>query len=131
MIEWNSVASALGYTGEVEMWKDLYTTRRLSISQLSRKLDVGRNTIRASLGKSGIVLRKRGGPNNQRLVVTDELVEEVRKDGVAAVAKRLKLDYTTLYKRIYRVRGLTVKSLRTGSETMAASPSSDGSREIV
>jgi len=128
MINWDEVAAKLGYTSEVSLWVDLYTTRGLSISQIARKLDVSRNTIRGSLEKAGIQIRKQGGPNNQRLVVTDELVDEIRKDGVAVVAARLGLDYSTLYKRLRNVRKLKVSDLRVvGSPPSAESPESASS----
>lgn len=112
MTDWTRLSSSLNYGDERSMWEDLYTVRKLSISQIARKLDVSSNTVRASLMRHGVTTRKRGGPNNQRLVVTDELVDECRRDGIAAVARRLDLDYTTVYKRLYRVRGLKVSDLR-------------------
>lgn len=112
MIDWLSTSKLMGYDDDVEMWRDLYESKSLSISQLSRKLGVSRNVVRACLEKAGIKKKKRGGPNNTRCVVTDEMVEEIRRDGISAVAKRLGLDYTTLYKKLKRVRGLTPKDLR-------------------
>ena len=111
MIEWGPLVKSLGYDSEMKMWEDLYTTRKLSVAQISRKLDISRNIVRNALGRSNIELRGRGGPNNARVVLTKELLDEIRLDGIAVVAKRLKLDYTTLYKRLYK-RGLTVKGLR-------------------
>ena len=111
MIEWAALTKSLGYDSETAFWQDLYVEKKLSIAQLSRKLDVSRNVIRDCLKKAGVTSRKRGGPNNSKVVLTEELIEEVRKDGIAVVAKRLEMDYTTLYKRLYK-RGITVASLR-------------------
>lgn len=111
MIEWPKVARSLGYSDDVALWKDLYETKKLSIAQISKKLDVSRNVVRENLAKAGVVMRKQGGPNNARVVLTDDLLDRIRKDGVAAVARDLGLDYTTLYKRL-RLRGMSVASLR-------------------
>lgn len=111
MIEWGPLVKRLGYADDTEMWKDLYVEKQLSISQLSRKFDVSRNVVQLCLARAQIKTRGRGGPNNSRVVLTKELLDEIRTEGVGPVAKRLKLDYTTLYKRLYQ-RGLTVKALR-------------------
>jgi len=111
MIDWAPTAARLGYESELAMWTDLYIDRGLSISTLATKLDVSRNTVRTSLERLNIAIRKQGGPNNQKLNITDELVDEIKREGIAAVAKRLNLSYTTVYKRLYRVRGLKVSDL--------------------
>jgi transposase len=117
-IEWSGVATALEYPSEEEMWRDLYVTRGLSIVQIAKKLDVSRNTVRESLDRTGIVLRQRGGPNNQKLEITDALVEDIRREGITSVAKKLGLSYTTVYKRLYRVRGLTLADLELPEEPL-------------
>lgn len=126
MISWETLALTLGYDSPLEMWTDLYVTRKLSIAQLSRKLDVSRNTVRDSIRRAGIKLKGRGGPNNRRLIVTDELVEEIRRDGISTVAKRLEIDYTTLYKRLRNIRGLKISDLR-----RKATPPSDENQETA
>jgi transposase-like protein len=130
MIDWTPVAQRLGYDTEWAMWNDLYVTRALSITQLAKKLDVSRNTVRSALDRLQIDIRRRGGPNNQKLEITDELIEEVKKDGVAAVAKKLGLPYSTLYKRLYRVKGLTVGDLHPEepepAQVEASDPTSEG-----
>lgn len=110
MIEWAPTAQRLGYTSELDMWTDLYCVRKLSISMLAVKLDVSRNTVRTSLERLNIEVRKQGGPNNLKLDVTDGLIDEIKREGIAAVAKRLELSYTTVYKRL-RARGLKVADL--------------------
>lgn len=106
MTDWTPVFSRLGYKSETEMWEDLYIAQGMSITELAKSLGVSRNKIRASLTNCGVPFRGRGGPNHQKLEVTDELIEEIKKDGIAAVAKRLRLSYTTVYKRVYQVKGI-------------------------
>jgi transposase len=112
MIDWGTFAQSLNYIGEAEMWKDFYVTKSLSIGDLAKKLDVSRNTVRMRLNACGVTSRNRGGPNNQKLELTDEIVEEIRKDGIAVVAKRLDLSYTTIYKRLYQAKGMSLEELR-------------------
>jgi transcriptional regulator of acetoin/glycerol metabolism len=111
MTDWTTIAKTLGYASDAAMWQDLYVTQRLSIDTLSTRLGVGRNTIRQTLKKHNVVIRGRGGANNNALDLTDEVIEEVRKNGVLAVAKRLEINYTTLYKRL-RARGIAVADLK-------------------
>lgn len=121
MIDWDTTASQLGYDSPQAMFRDLYVTKHLSIAQIETKLDVSRNVIKEQLLKAGIPKRKPGGPNNAKVVLTQELLDEIRKDGVRAVADRLKLSYTTLYKRL-RLRKISVKSLR---EEASPTPTSE------
>jgi transposase-like protein len=111
MIEWNVAAQQLGYENELALLTDYYIVRKLSVAEIAEKLDVSRHALRSTLCRLGIEIRGRGGPNNKKLAITDELVEEIRVDGIAAVAKKLGLSYTTVYKRLYHVRGLTVAKL--------------------
>jgi transposase-like protein len=111
MIEWAPLVKMLGYGSDAEMWTDLYKEKNLSIAQISRKLDVSRNVVRDALGKAGLTLRKRGGPNNSRVLLSEAVLTAVRRDGIAVVAKRHGVSYATFYKRL-RLRGISVKSLR-------------------
>lgn len=103
-IDWKPVLRALGYADEAGMWQDLYVTRALSIMQIATKLDISRNAVRDALAKHGIEIRGRGGPNNQKVVITDEVIEQVRTYGIAAVAQQLGIKYSALYKRLYKIK---------------------------
>ena len=116
MIEWGPLVKSLGYNNETHMWADLYIEKELSIAQISRKLDVSKNIIRSCLTRASIPIRSRGGPNNSKVVLTPELIDEIKLNGIKATATRLKMDYTTLYKRL-RSRGITVQSLRSCDTT--------------
>jgi transcriptional regulator of acetoin/glycerol metabolism len=125
MIDWVPVVQRLGYASEDAMWKDLYDAQRLSIAALAQRLGVSRNTIRHTLERRGVTLRGRGGANNNALDLTDAVIEEVRQHGVMAVAKRLEINYTTLYKRL-RARGLSVADLRKGEADGKVKPDIPG-----
>ena len=118
MILFEDAAKRLGYEDEEAMWKDLYVQKRQSITALAVQLDVSRNTIRSALLRFSLEVRGRGGANNTKTVVNDALIAEIRKDGVMAVAARLNVNYTTLYKRLRRA-GVLVADLQpeTSDET--------------
>jgi predicted transcriptional regulator len=118
MIDWNELALKLKYADTTSMWTDLYETKKKSISTLATELGVSRNTIRDALAKASIVIRERGGPNNKRLEVTDALLEECEREGVAKVAANLGLSYSTLYKRIYKAKRAKAASARTAQFTV-------------
>lgn len=115
MIDWTPIAQRLGHASEEMLWHELYDVQKLSITTLATRLGISRNTIRQALARRHIQVRGRGGPNNLVLALTPEVIEEVRRDGVLAVAKRMELNYTTLYKRLRRA-GIRVADLKVGIE---------------
>jgi transposase len=101
MIDWKPVLDRLGYASELAMWQDLYEQKGLSISELADRFNVGRTTIRDALWRRGIAVRSRGGANHHdKIVPNPELLEAVRKEGIRAVAIRMGLSKTAVYKRI-------------------------------
>jgi transposase-like protein len=125
MIEWNAIAQRLGYADENSMWRDLYDVKKKSIAALAGELGVSRNTIRHTIRARGIAVRGRGGANRNVLDLTDEVIAEVKRDGVAAVAKRLGINFTTLYKRL-RKHGVDIAELRRPDPVAA---NDDGAKE--
>jgi len=101
MLNWDPIIKSLGYADEDSMWEDLYVKKELSIGQLAKKLNVSRNTVRASLERANVSMRGRGGPNNLKFDLTDEVIADIRENGIAAVARKLEVSYGTLYKRLY------------------------------
>jgi len=114
MIKWEETAVQLGYASPEAMWEDFYCKKRIPISKLATQLDVSRNAIREALERYGVKIRGRGGANNTKIEVTDELIERIRKaDGsIAVIAKELGVSYTTLYKRLYRVKGFKMEDIQ-------------------
>ncbi len=111
MIKWLDAANKLGYPSEHEMWSDLYLAQGLSVLQLAERLGVSRNTVREALSRHGITPRQRGGANNQKVFLTDEIIERVRVYGIAQVARELKVAYATLYKRLYQAKPKSLAEL--------------------
>lgn len=130
MIEWEPFAQRLGYSSAADMWRDLYTTKELSITQIAKKLNVSRNVVRANIQKTaGVTMKGRGGRNNSHVVVSDDLLEDIKREGLRAVAIRKGLNYSTLYKRL-RVRGISIESLKAETAESPESVSQQGSNPL-
>jgi len=107
--DWNDIASKLEYPHTVAMWTDLYITRNLSTAAIARKFGVSQNTIRSELAGVGIPFRSRGGPNNAKMTMTEEIAQAIKERGMSATAKELGVKYGTLYKRYVKYKGLHMR----------------------
>lgn len=119
---WEAEASKLGYKSEEEMWKDLYPKH--SLNELVVKFGRAINTIRARLEYFQIPKRQRGGANNQKVEIDQNLLNDVIALGVNAAAKKHNIRPQALYQRIYYKYGTSVKELKQKArEALAASQS--------
>lgn len=112
MIDWTGIARDLHYESPAEMWKDLYGKRGMSLITLSERFAVSQNSIRKALVASGVDIRSRGGPNNLKVPVTDELLQEVAEMGVLKTAEKHQVDPTTLYKKLYYRYGKKLREMK-------------------
>lgn len=94
------VAQAAGHEDYKSMLYDLYVVQRLSLSTIASQLDVTMGRIRRHLVRYQIPVRGKGGPNNVKVVVTDDLVLEAAKYGIGATAQRLGVSVTTLTRQL-------------------------------
>lgn len=101
MIQWKRIAQDLGYKDTDEMWRALYP--KFSISQLATRFAVAQNSIRDQLKLHDIARQKRGGKNNQKLVLDEDLLTDIRLRGVITVARERDYDVTSLYKALRKV----------------------------
>src|SRR5688500_1257199 len=85
-------AKEQGYTGVGQMLRDLYVTQQQGLNLIMRQLMLSEHTLRKLMKLYAIPLRSRGGPNNVHVVLSPELLAEVVRDGVKAVATRLGVD---------------------------------------
>lgn len=111
-IDWSTTAQRLGYSSELEMWKELYEVKRLTLADMAQRFDVSNVTIRDAFIRCGVKIRSRGGPNRHqdpRWPSDEELREEVARVGAVAVATRLGFSRSAVHKRVRRA------SLRIGS----------------
>jgi hypothetical protein len=111
MTQWEALAQSLGFPGEVEMWKELYEKRKLSISQLSLKFACSPHTVRSRLKSLQLEIRKRGGPNSVKVQVTNDLLLKIKQQGIPTTAKQLGVSPQALYSRLYYSLGIKKKDL--------------------
>src|SRR5262245_19790489 len=107
---WESTAKNLNYESEAKMWAEMYP--KFSISALAQKFGTSVGVIRSRLLRKNVEVRKRGGPNNVKIVVNDELVDRILKTSIPQVAKEMNLSPQALYRRLYYKYGLTVRELK-------------------
>lgn len=108
-IPWEKYAKDLGFRDEKEMWVRLYA--KYSIPQLAARFATSQGAIRAQLRAHEIASRSPGGPNNQKVDLTEDLLILIKERGIASVAHEQGLDPTTLYKALKR-KGLTTRKLK-------------------
>lgn len=96
MTDFDRVAADRGHESVEHLFRDLYVRQDMSIEEVAEELHIGPKTAKRWLKKLGIQLRPRGGAQNVKIAFTEELVQEIIRDGVTAVALRLGVDRTTL-----------------------------------
>jgi len=62
---WQPIAETLGYRNEEEMLKHLYNEQGFSLSQIAKIVGYSVWSVRRRLVMTGVVMRNRGGANNQ------------------------------------------------------------------
>lgn len=102
LAELERLAKQAGYESTEKMLRELYVEKRVSIDKLVARLFTTHRALYKVLRMYKIPIRKRGGPNNVKVVLTDALFAEICRDGAAAVAERLGVDVTTLRERLKR-----------------------------
>lgn len=90
------IAHKRGYDSVPQLLHELYIVAGMSISEVAEDLHVGYKNCKQYLKKAGIQLRPQGGANYQKVTWTQELRDEVLRDGVTAVALRLGVDRNTV-----------------------------------
>jgi hypothetical protein len=95
--DWEVKFKALGLPDEKSLFETLYKTQ--SLSGLCKSLGISAHLARKKLLEHGILIRKRGGPNSLKLVMTAGLIEEMKTKGAAQVALEQKVSKYTLFKQ--------------------------------
>lgn len=91
------LAEAEGFESVQLMIADLYLVQRVPFKLLAENLRLTEAVLRKRMVGWGITLRPKGGPNNLRAVVTDDVIIECRRDGVMVVSQRIGVHPVTLY----------------------------------
>lgn len=95
-----SVARNAGYEDFKSLLHDYYVVQRVGLTTLAERLHIAVPRLKRHLKRFGIEVHGRGGANNTKIVVTPELVREVTRDGIPAVARRLGISITALLRQL-------------------------------
>jgi hypothetical protein len=96
------VAQRAGFADFKSLLDQWYTAEEMSLVEIGERLHVSWPRVRKHLVRYGISVRGPGGPNNVLIVVTNELIQEIARDGIPAAAARLGVQENVLYARIRR-----------------------------
>lgn len=96
----DELAASLGFENTDKMLYELYVVQRTPLKELQAKLFTPMYTLRRRLEEICVPMRSRGGRNNVKSEITPELIDEVSRDGVTAVAMRLGIDGPALGARL-------------------------------
>jgi hypothetical protein len=117
--DWVAKATTLGFSDEKTMFQELYSD--MSLQELSSSLGISPHLCRKKLTEHEIPIRKRGGPNSQKVVMNDEVVKAMAEKGANAVALEQGVSKYTLFKQ--KARFLAGKSTtEEGPEPVPAQP---------
>lgn len=86
-----------GFDSTAAMLYELYITQDVPVEEISRRLLTPMWTLRKLFDEYQIPVGPRGGRNNVKLEMTPELIQEVMRDGVPAVAERTGIEAAHLY----------------------------------
>lgn len=110
--ELETVAKLAGFPDYKSLLQQRYQVECVSLQDLAENLHISQPRLKKHLEKYGIPLRKRGGANNVKIVLTAELIQEIARDGIPAVSMRLGVESSVLYARIRRwISGQTGEDL--------------------
>ncbi len=114
---WDGIARELQFTDATAMFTKFYIEMKMPIEELARRFNVSQGMIRGQLAKAGVEVRKRGGANYSKIVMSKQLADECNAKGTKLVAEELGVSYTALHKALKRFETPTAQT-----EEVAASP---------
>ena len=94
------LAQETGYPDYRTLLYELYVVQRIGLYELAARCHMHYRRVRKHLIRFGIQVRGRGGANNVKIVLTPQLLREVMKDGIPAVADRLGVHSSVLRARL-------------------------------
>lgn len=128
MIDWKKTSEAFGYASEKEMFTDMYA--KYPLSKLRELLNTSNYTLRQKLTEHGIEMRGRGGVQVQKVPPFDqEMLIEIQRDGIRAVADRLQCSKHTLFKK--KADYLKKLAVERGEAVPPSSPDEDEIEDVL
>lgn len=94
------LAEQRGFKSAGEMLQHMYEVEQVPIQKIADTLVTPIWTLRKRFDELGIQVRTRGGRNYVKVDITPELLQELARDGVPAVAERLGVEPEALYIRL-------------------------------
>lgn len=89
LTELDQFAKQQGFEDYSKMLYEFYTVQGLSLVEISSRCHVHWKRTKKHLFRFKIPLRGRGGANNVKVLMTPELLHEIKVNGVPATADRL------------------------------------------
>lgn len=94
------VAHERGFESYEKLLYELYIVQGYSIEQLQARLFTPHHSLKLKLRELGLITRGKGGPNNRKFVLTDELIAEASRIGVWELSLRLGVDPVQVASRL-------------------------------
>lgn len=126
---WEGIARELRFPNVATMFRKYYVETEMSIEQLAGRFGVSSGQIRTQLVAAGITLRPRGGAQQSKITMTDDLLSACESKGTKQVAAELGVSYSALHKALRRyVTSRKVEEASQSQETpQSADPGTDES----
>jgi hypothetical protein len=100
-IDWPSIAKRLRYKSETEMWVRLYSDRQMTIFELAGKFGVAPRVVRKALIRTGVPIRRPGGPRKRSIAFSEAQIAQIRAEGLKQAAQRLGMHRRTLEQKLH------------------------------
>lgn len=94
------VARRAGFEDYKALLTQWYLADRMSLTTIAERLYISWPRVKKHLKLYGLEIRNRGGANNVQVVLTMDLIHEIARDGLPAVAGRLGVQYSVLNLRV-------------------------------
>lgn len=99
------LAQERGYSSYYELLYDMYVMKGMSLHAVGESLHIYDRRVRKHLLRFGIAIRGKGGPNNVKVELTEDLLREINVNGISVVADRMGVSYQSLLDRLKRHYG--------------------------
>lgn len=98
----DSVAQERGFENAAAMLHDMYVVQHIPIQKIADTLFTPIWTLRKRFDDVGITVKGRGGRNNVKYEITEELYQEVLRDGIEIVCSRLGVESVPFRQRLQK-----------------------------
>lgn len=93
-------AAQLGFNSVSELLHEWYFIDNVSVYEMCSRLTLDRYTLRKIMDDLQIPTKPKGGANNVKLVITNEMINEVSTYGISDCARRWGVSYELIYRQL-------------------------------